>query len=385
MIEQILQNDVPILHSFNGLKYDTVILRHLFFENLIEPNLLSFGSWVHVDVMMVAYAIRTFATDAINFHVNEKGKFSMKQEHLAAANHINPGTAHTAVDDSITLLKLADLFEERCPEIYYTAVACGNKSRVLHRLQNEAFFCHANQWSARALGFIMQNNIKSMANDLFFFNLSYDPEDYLNMSASKLAQLLGRKNSAPFVRLGANHIPILLSGPRFCEKINISNAEASRKSEMIKEHPRFLTEFNEALQIRGNPWNNDAFIGFPEMEIYSKGFPSNEDKRIAKEFHDASYQQKLQIITHLKDTRLKKFAQRLLVLEHSGQCSKSLQRKYHHFSQLRLLQENAVVPNLTLAGAIDEVDQAIARGFQNQAIVNKINSYLKQHMAKLEK
>ena len=58
---------------------------------------------------------------------------------MATTNGIDPGDAHAAVDDVKTLLKLAKLMEEKVPEVFYSALASGNKKRVIELLSENLF------------------------------------------------------------------------------------------------------------------------------------------------------------------------------------------------------------------------------------------------------
>jgi len=372
-VNQHLQNDSSVLFSFNGIGYDAIILRHFFFENLLDPYLLSYEDRLHIDLLCVSHAARDFS-NKINFLINKKGKKSLRQIDIAIANDIDPGKAHTAIDDVDTLLQIARLYEDQIPEIFYTSVICGNKKRVLSRLGDEEFFCFSNPWNSKALSFIIRNDFQGMDNEAYFFNLDFDPQEYLNISVKDILKLI-KKPRSPFVRIGLNKNPILLSGPKFSDQININPIEASNRAGMIVSNKLFLENFKQALHIRGNPYSNNEFEHFPEMAIYN-GFPSNEDRAIIPNFRDANYQEKVEVMNHLKDYRLKDFAQRLLAIEHPGQCSKSISHQYRHFSKTRLLTHNHLVPNLTIKGAMDQLDYSIAKGFDDESRINEIKEYL---------
>jgi len=366
------QNDNSVLFSFNGIGFDAIVLRHFFYRNLFNPYLFSYDDRLHIDLLNVAFCARDLS-NKINFKLNQKGRKSLKQLDIATANGFDPGTAHTACDDALTLYKLANLFEEEIPEIFYTAIVCGNKRRVLDRLQNEEFFCYSNPWNTKALAFFARNQFKGMENEGYFFNLAADPQKYLNASADDIIKLINTPRS-PIIKVGLNKNPILLSGLRFSEKIGINPDEANRRAGIIRSNEEFIRNFHQALHKRGNPYTNE-FIEYPEMAIY-QGFPSREDGILAAEFSHASYTERMQIMLHLKDFRLKKFAQRLLAIEHPDQCSRSISKKYKRFTKMRLLRDNHLTPNLTITGALDQIDASIAQGFDNQERIFEINNYL---------
>ena len=78
-----------------------------------------------------------------NFPRKPNGNVWLSQEMLAKANGIDTGKAHTAVDDTKVVLELGKLFREIAPDVYFSAIASGNKHRVIHHLENEPIVCHA--------------------------------------------------------------------------------------------------------------------------------------------------------------------------------------------------------------------------------------------------
>ena len=377
-LRDYFQDNQRVLFSFNGINYDLKLLRHFYFENLQYPYQLSQDDRIHVDLLHASYAARDFS-DQIQFIINEKGKKSLKQTDIALANGIDVGVAHTAADDTRTLMQIADLFLEKIPEIIFTAVECGNKFRVQNKMIEEEYFCHSNPWSSKALAPLMRNSIKGMENEIYFFDLAHDPEKYINASETEISKLIGKSRS-PIVRLALNKNPILLSGTRFSEKIGINTNEALSKAMMISSNEGFINNLNSALIRRGNPYTKDINEKFPEMTIYS-GFPPNADYLILNEFSGSSFNEKIQIRDHLKDSRLKAFANRLLVLEHPRDCQKSMLIQYQDFAKKRLLNDGRSVPNLTLPGAIEQMDDSIAKGYDNEDRIDEINQY-HEHLRK---
>ena len=148
------------------------------------------------------------------FHKNQDGKVVLKQEVMATTNGIDPGDAHAAVDDVKTLLKLAKLMEEKVPEVFYSALASGNKKRVIELLSENLFLNYGEVKYKERIAvkrtptFICQD--PSYANNLILFDLSFDPGDYLFMTPEEIASILNKKGS-PFFNIKANGSPCAAS------------------------------------------------------------------------------------------------------------------------------------------------------------------------------
>mgnify|MGYP001474189169 FL=1 len=55
--------------------------------------------------------------------------------------------------------------------------------------------------------------------------------------------------------------------------------------------------------------------------------------------------------------------------------------QYQVFARKRLLNDSRSVPNLTLPGAVEQMDDSIAKGYDNEDRINEINQY-HEHLRK---
>ena len=262
------------LVTYNGAAYDLIILRHSFFAHLYDPYLLVKGAEdrLHIDLYSLAQTIYCFFPNRISFHKNQDGKVVLKQELMATTNGIDPGDAHAAVDDVKTLLKLAKLMEEKVPEVFYSALASGNKKRVIELLSKNLFLNYGEVKYKERIAvkrtptFICQD--PSYANNLVLFDLSFEPEDYLYMTPEEIASILNKKGS-PFFNIKANRSPVLLPG-NLCELNGLSFEEASLRANKIQENIGFKESVVVACDINSkkrSPWESPDY---PESQIYSK-------------------------------------------------------------------------------------------------------------------
>ena len=162
---------------------------------------------IHIDLYNIAQAIYCFEPEKIAFHKDVTGKLILKQALLAVANGIDPGDAHAALDDVKVLLKLAKLFETNTPNIFFSAIACGNKKRAIDLMTTQLFFNYGDVKYKERLAvkrtptFICQD--PSYANNLVHFDLSYDPLDYVYFTAEEIA--IKSLNIAADICIYTNH------------------------------------------------------------------------------------------------------------------------------------------------------------------------------------
>ena len=353
-----------IIATYNGASYDLIILRHSFFSSLINPYLLSNASddRIHIDLYNVAQAIYCFEPTSIAFHKDVAGKLILKQELLAIANGIDPGDAHAALDDVKVLLKLAKLFEKNTPRIFFSAIASGNKKRAINLMTKKLFFNYGEVKHKERLAvkrtptFICED--PSYSNNLVHFDLTYDPIDYVFMTAEEIAPRINRKGS-PFFTIKSNGSPVILPG-ELCEKNGLSIDEASRRAETVQDNQGFKENVLMACDInsRKRPeWQNPDF---PESQIYSH-FIDNNDRLLSDTFLQTNnVEKRIEIMQQINDPRLIDFAKRILASEHPN-CEPKIIMNFQEFEAERLLTEDDV-PWRTLSDARRSLEGLESKG-----------------------
>jgi exodeoxyribonuclease-1 len=143
------------------------------------------------------------------------------------------------------------------------------------------------------------------------FDLAFDPEPYLSMTAAELAEAMAAVPRAiPMVKLNA--MPALFSlddagAPAQTDEIDEETVRD--RIERIEGRADFLDRVSEALEIR-NEYPESKHV---EDQIYD-GFPSWDDKKRMENFHRASsWATRYEIVKTLEDKRMRFFGARLIL------------------------------------------------------------------------
>jgi len=366
-----------IIATYNGASYDLVILRHSFFSSLYNPYLLSNASEdrIHVDLYNIAQAIYCFEPEKISFHKDVTGKLVLKQELLAVANGIDPGDAHAAMDDVKVLLKLAKLFETNTPNIFFSAIACGNKKRAMDLMTKQLFFNYGDVKYKERLAvkrtptFICQD--PSYSNNLVHFDLSYDPLDYIYFTAEEIANKINRKGS-PFFTIKANRSPVILPA-ELCTKNNLSKEEATERAETIQNNLGFKENVLLACDINSRKRAEWPRSVYPESQIYDQ-FIDNHDRLLSEAFLSTeNIDKRVEILNQINDPRLIDFAKRIIATEHSD-CDPKTRMNFQEFESKRLLTQDEV-PWRTLANAWQSLEAEEKKPNINANILKATRNY----------
>ena len=343
--DYFIANPNKILTTYNGAFYDLIILRHSFFSSLYNPYLLlnAFEDRLHIDLYKMVQAIFCFEPNSIAFLKDQTGKVILKQEAMARENGIDPGDAHAAVDDVKTLLKLSDLFRRQTPDIFFAGIACGNKKRTVKLMTEQLFFNFGEvkykerQAVKRTPTFICED--PTVPNRMIFFDLCYDPEDYLYMTADQISALLDKKNS-PLFSIKSNGSPIILPA-FFCSKNKLTEEEATYKATKIQENNGFKENVYLACDINSKSRPLWTVEEYPESQIYTN-FIDQPNRMLSDAFRNTQdFDRQLDILNEMSDTRLIDFAKRILATENPD-CTPQLLPDYHRFEAKRLLDEDEV-------------------------------------------
>ena len=101
---------------------------------------------------------------------------------------------------------------------------------------------------------------------------------------------------------------------------------------------------------------------YVEEQLYSGGFPSFSDTRLAALFHRMSdWRQRLALVNEFEDARLRTHSLRLVYTEAPGALPAPVLDEMHDFTRERLLSLDDGLPFLTIHSACEELQALAAR------------------------
>ena len=169
----------------------------------------------------------------------------------------------------------------------------------------------------------------SRPNEIVFFDLSYDPDDILDLDYAEINKLVQSKGrDGPLKKYKINKtIPVcshkLLKDS---DAFDIEFSELQRRADIIKADKDFQQKVSQAME--------DRLMDFPESEhiegtIYSGGFPSYKDKDLMEEFHLSSDPVHLiKISRNFEDERLRLFAERIICNQFSTDIPDDIYKRH---------------------------------------------------------
>ena len=321
-----------IFVTYNGHAFDEELIRRQFWCNLLEPYVTNTNQNGRLDLMLMIHNIASFFSDEILIPLFKDGPtISIKLEHLAKEHGIDVSDAHDAISDCKFMIGLCKAIKDKLPEVFESFLNISSKEGVKNLLHSNEFLALGEVYRRHSFKYpvVMCGADNSRPNDICFFDLSFDPDEILDLDfteINKMVQAGGR--DLPLKKYKINKtIPIcshklLTSNNHF----DISHDELQRRADIVKLNEDFFTKVSQALE--------DRIMNFPEPDylegkIYSGGFPSYRDQDLMKEFHISNEVEHLiKISRNFEDERFRQLAERIICTQYEGEIPDDIKNRY---------------------------------------------------------
>ena len=321
-----------IFITYNGHAFDEELVRRQFFWNLLEPYTTNTNGNGRLDLMLMIHNIAAFFSDEISMPLFEGGPgISYKLEHLAIEHGIDAGDAHDAIADCNLMIEMCRIIKERLPEVFQSFINISTKPGVKELLYSEDFLALGEIHRRHTFRYpvVMCGGDASRPNEIVFFDLSYDPDDILELDFTEINKLVQSKGrDGPLKKYKINKTIPICSHKHLnnVDAFDIEFSELQRRAEIVRSDKDFQQKVSQAME--------DRMMNFPQSEhiegtIYSGGFPSNRDKDLMQEFHmsdDPSHLVK--ISRNFEDERLRLFAERIICYQHITEVPEDISKRY---------------------------------------------------------
>ena len=321
-----------IFVTYNGHAFDEELIRRQFWCNLLEPYITNTNQNGRLDLMLMIHNVASFFSDEISIPLFEEGPtISIKLEHLAKEHGIDVSDAHDAISDCKFMIGLCKVIKEKIPEVFDSFLNISTKEGVKNLLYTDEFLALGEVYRRHSFKYpvVMCGADNSRPNDICFYDLSFDPDEILNLDFTEINKMVqSGKRDLPLKKYKINKtIPIcshklLTSNNHF----DISHDELQRRADSVKSNEDFFTKVSQAME--------DRIMNFPEPDylegkIYSGGFPSYRDQDLMKEFHITDEMEHLvKISRNFEDERFRLLAERIICSQYEGEIPDDIKNRY---------------------------------------------------------
>lgn len=369
--------------GYNSLGFDEHVLRHGFFQALLDPYLTSRPGNGRADAFALALAGHALEPHCVTPGQRPGGGPSFRLVDIAAANGLLHDKAHDALSDCIATLQLCRLVRDRADNIWQRFQRFASKAAVVQFIEVQDGFVLSEFRGGEAFHHPVAQvgQPADNPNGRFCLDLSRDPDDWAAMSDDELRAELCRKGT-PLRRLAVNGAPALTefwdAPETFLKGQEIETLEA--RARRLRQNQQLCSRIVDAYTAG---WKQRAPSPFPERRLYDGSFPSDADKERMHNFHEASRDERLAIVAAFEDPRLAAFGRRLLHTYHRG----SLSQEDRAAADRELAERLMIDRNgpLTLPMALDALDTLAAEAHPDPSqILRGYRVWLIERIARVE-
>ncbi len=337
--------------GYNSIRFDDEVTRNTLYRNFYDPYAREWQNgcsrWDIIDMLRLTRALRP---DGIVWPTYEDGTPSLRLEDLTKANGIEHGSAHDALSDVYATIAMAKLVKEKQPKLFEYVIH--NRSKLaIQKLIDPQSMKPVLHVSSRYP--VEQGNMAVVApiavhptnkNATIVWDLRQDPAPLFELSAEQIKQTLylprdQRDENTPKLALKllhANRCPIvapanMLRGDEPA-KFAIDGDQCRSNLALLRNEPNLREKLMAVYHE-----DRDA-IPDPDLQIYSGGFFSNDDKKLIDRVREADVESLYELQLPFQDPRLEEMLLRYKARNFPETLTDEEQLSWEEFRAQKLLK-----------------------------------------------
>ncbi len=291
--EQLVQPDTCTL-GYNSLRFDDEVTRNCLYRNFYDPYAREWQNgnsrWDLIDVVRAAKALRP---EGIVWPASDDGRPSFRLDLLTLANNIAHEAAHDALSDVYATIAITNLVKQTQPKLYQFLLQHRVKAGALDLLQLGSFkpvvHISGKYPAVKSCLAVVLPVCKhpTNTNGIIVYDLSVDPEPMLSLSVAEIQQRIFTATAdlpegvarIPLKTVHINKCPVLapvsVIGLEDAQRLEIDLALCYANIDKIKAATGLAEKLAAVFssQVYGEQDSD------PDLEIYSGGFFSDNDKK----------------------------------------------------------------------------------------------------------
>ena len=346
-----------VFHGFNA-SFDKGFVQGLFYKNLCDPFLMNKGGRTVSDARQTFLA-SSILDGGIRILRNPDGVWSSTQEAFAAANDLIYG-AHDAKEDTAALWKLLGLATISSPELVESLDLTFDKSRLAEAVSRASFYvalAFSRAKGPRLEGRAVIGRHPKYGNQQLAVRLGFlDDRQALERAFQTIAT--ASPEDVKFCRFKANDAPMtILPGQKLMDRL--LTPEQQDQLLQIANLARSNTGLYEACcAAEVTKINNYAVPEYPEAQMVSHGFWTDNDMSVARRFHEASPAGKLALMPEMEDDRMQYFAEQIVYSNWPDALPSAALQRLDEYCAWRLRTDDDV-PWVTTQKALKRIDELL--------------------------
>ncbi len=380
--------------GYNSLRFDDEVTRNCLYRNFYDPYAREWQNgnsrWDLIDVLRAARVLRP---EGIVWPVNGEGGPSFRLDQLTQVNNIAHEAAHDALSDVYATLAITKLVKQAQSKLYEFLLQHRVKAEALNLLQFGSFkpVVHiSGKYPAvkNCLAIVLPVcKHPTNTNGMIVYDLSVDPEPMLSLSAEAIQQRIFTATAdlpegvarIPLKTVHINKCPVLapvsVIRPEDAERLQIDLALCYANIDKIKAAVGLADKL--AAVFSGQSYAEQD--SDPDLEIYSGGFFSENDKKQMIKIRTMPPEQLAKSTFHFTDSRLPEMLFRYRARNYPQTLNADEQLKWSEFCVDRLTGRQAGA-GILLNDYFSRLEELRSADNVNADIINALEAYAREKM-----
>ncbi|MFI3156647.1 MAG: exodeoxyribonuclease I [Methylococcaceae bacterium] len=394
LIHQQLAQPNTCTLGYNSLRFDDEVTRNCLYRNFYDPYAREWQNgnsrWDLIDVVRAARALRP---EGIAWPTNEEGGPSFRLDQLTRANNIVHEAAHDALSDVYATLAVTKLVKRAQPKLYRFLLQHRVKAEALSLLQFGSFkpVVHiSGKYPAikNCLAIVLPVcRHPTNTNGVIVYDLSVDPEPMLDLSVEEIQQRIFTATAElpegavriPLKTVHINKCPVLapvsVIRPDDALRLAIDLGLCQANINKIKASTGLAEKLAAVFGGQGYVEQDSD----PDLEIYSGGFFSENDKKQMTRIRAIPPEQLAKSTFKFTDSRLPEMLFRYRARNYPETLDADEILRWNRFCVNRLTGRQAGA-GILLDDYFGRLDQLSRNENTSTEIINALGSYAREKM-----
>ena len=325
-VENFFSKAAPAMFmGWSNLNFDRRMFHFNFFKGNRYPYITHSSPNQEHDGLHVARAAQTINSGTLKTELTEAGNESFALEGLARQQGFDTSASHTAYVDAHNSLKVLRIIKDKHKENWEKFLNTSTKSSVESILKDEGIYSIFENVKGRNMMYLActlhPNHCfhPSYASWGYLWDLRRDPEPFLNLSVNQLRDTLKKFSPKALRVIKTNKAPIVLDKEFALKQKPYSDLDLEtikKRSNLVRNNENFCKNIQiinrEAAEEKEQTKPQEDLL--PEETLYEKFIP-NKDTALFKNWHSASWSDKLRLLDKFQDKRCSWFGQKIIYQE----------------------------------------------------------------------
>lgn len=343
-----------IFVGYNTIRFDDEFMRFLHYRNFYDAYEWHWADnrsrWDMLDVVRMTRALRP---EGINWPFDSSGKPSNRLELLSRVNKLKHDHAHNALSDVRATIAIAQLIQEKQPELFTYLLGVRSKAAVKALVEkSQPFVYTSGKYEAIYEKTTVVTSVCAdrLGSGSVVFDLRHDPTPYLALSSKEIASRWShycKERPCPHPRIPLKSLqfnrcpavaPLGVVNEENQKRLDLDLTVIAKHHKVIRDNPDFCAKVREAVSLLDKE-QQLRFMSDP-LEVDSRlydNFVGPKDKQAMSMIRAAKGSELTNLTVTFEDDRLEALLPLYIARNYPANLNDEDRKTWEQFRERRLV------------------------------------------------